>query len=245
MKKTLRVMLAGLLVGLMGGPLTPNVFGAASGNYTDLLPIGAAGNTTVISNGSGWSLTTLAPSQTFGDALSRAPMTVFQALDISTITNNIAVSTLTFSATPGRTVGSTTFPALWVAAGRSIRITNVGKYSTTGTPNWTWGLSLGTTSVLTTGAVASSGFQADQYFKAVGIITISTTGGSGQVNAFYEVQTTSGSVPRTTLSYSTATAVSVTVDLTSQLSVNPTFQWGTASGSNSLFITNSFVEFIN
>src|SRR5690348_18406322 len=72
MKKTLRLMVASLMVGFLAGPqIAMQAFAAASGNYTDLLPIGAAGNTTVISNGSGWSLTTLPPTQTFGDSLSR------------------------------------------------------------------------------------------------------------------------------------------------------------------------------
>src|SRR4051812_19969282 len=110
-----------------------NTWAAASGNYTDLLPIGAAANTTVISNGSGWSLTTLAPSQTFGDALSRAPFTAYQLYVTSTVAGTTLASNIV-SLGGAFNVGSSTFPASWISAGRSIRFTAKGRYSTTGAP---------------------------------------------------------------------------------------------------------------
>lgn len=220
-----------------------NVFAAASGNYTDLLPVGAAGNTTVISNGSGWSLTTTAPSQTFGDAISRAPMTVYQSTATGTISNTTAVST--FTALGQGNVGSRTFPASWIATGRSMRVTVDGTYSTTNQPTWTWALLLGTTTVLNTGAVNSNGGQTNQTFHATGIITVAATGAGGTVNGYWEVITSSASSFATApIIYSTQ-AASVSVDLTSQVTVNPTFKWGTQSNSNTITANNVLVEFLN
>lgn len=237
MKKLLKLWIIGALIGTLAGPST--LFAAASGNYTDLLPPGAASDTTVISRGSGWALTTLPPTQTFGDSLSRLVDTVYQSTTNVTL-NTTAVST--FTSVPGvGFVGSTTFPATWVAAGRSMRVTIKGNY-TTNTSNWTWGIKLGTTTVITTPAQAAVGSQTSQFFSAVGLITVASTGNTGTVNATYDIQVTSGTVPFTVVSYSTA-ATGVSVDLTSQLTVNPTFLWGTAGSS--ITARNISVEFLN
>ncbi len=221
-----------------------SVFAAATGNYTDLLPIGAAGNTTVISNGSGWSLTTLAPSQTFGDALSRAPMTVYQSTGVATINATTTVSTMTAISGQGK-VGSTTFPASWIATGRTIETTVEGSYSTAvAGSNWTWGVLLGTTSVLSTGALTPPTLQTGSSFKAVSNVTVLATGASGTVMGSYQVWASSGASNSAAflLSFSTGSS-SASVDLTSQLTVNPVFNWGTANSS--MTIRNVTVKFIN
>lgn len=241
MKKVIKLWLVGLLVGLLAGP--SNLFAAASGNYTDLLPIGAAGNTTVISNGSGWSLSTLPPTSTFGDSLSRLVDTIYQSTSAATIATSSAVSTFTALSGQG-SVGYITVPAAWIATGRSIRITAKGKYSSLST-NWTWDLVLGTTTVLSTGAQAAVGSQTDQYFSATGLMTIAATGNAGSVNASYDVFVASGAAPKLTVSYSTTTASAVTVDLTSQLTIRPRFTWGTSAGGNSITFTNVLVELLN
>ncbi len=220
-----------------------SVFAAASGNYTDLLPIGAAGNTTVISNGSGWSLTTLPPTQTFGDALSRVVTTVYQSTGTATINATTTASTMTAIAGEGK-VGSTTFPATWIATGRSIEVDVMGSYSVpVAGSNWTWAILLGTTSVLTTGALAAVNGEANQYFHAHAVLTIAATGSAGTVNASYDIFAASGTTPCTIVSYSTGTAAAVTVDLTSQLTVNPVFTWATANSS--MTVRNVTVKFLN
>lgn len=224
----------------------PNLHAAASGNYTDLLPVGAPANTTVISNGSGWSLTTLPPTTVWGDGLSRLVTTPYQVYVSSTISNTTLVSTFT-ALVGGTAVGSTTIPAAWVAAGRSIRVTVKGRYSNTSNPNWTWALKMSTTTILTTNAVASPVTQTGQWFSAVGLMTISTAGASGTMNATYEINVgsgTIGSLPNT-ISYSTTTAAAVPVDLTSQLTINPVFTWGTASTSNTITVINAMIELLN
>lgn len=221
-----------------------SAFAAASGNYTDLLPVGAAGNTTVISNGSGWSLTTLAPSQTFGDALSRAPMTVYQSTGVATI--NATTTASTFTALSQGNVGSTTFPAAWVATGRSIETIIDGTYSTANPgPTWTWAVKLGTTTILTTTAASAPGGQANQWFKARSVITVAATGASGTALGSYEILVTSAAagIAAPVISFSTTTSNTASVDWTSQLTVNPTLTWGTANSS--MTIRNISVRFLN
>lgn len=220
------------------------VYGAASGNYTDLLPIGAAGNTTVISNGSGWSLTTLAPSQTFGDALSRAPMTVFQSTSAITISNSTTQSTFTAVSGIGK-VGSTTFPATWVATGRSIRITSRGFYTSSVTAtSWAWDVLLGTTSIIISSGTVPGGNSTNKSFSSTALLTIATTGANGTINAYYDILAASGSVV-SPLVFSTYTVSATTVDLTTQLTVNPRFYWGAQASNNSITFTNILIEFLN
>jgi hypothetical protein len=141
---------------LLGSVTLPqNAFAAASGNYTDLLPIGAAENTTVISRGSGWALTTLPATQTFGDALSRVVTTVYQSTSTANVNATTTVSTLTAISGQG-SVGSTTYPSAWVATGRSIEVEIRGVYSVpaAANENATLTVKLGTTTILNTGAIA-------------------------------------------------------------------------------------------
>ncbi len=245
-RSLLTMAVAYLFLGSIAG--SPQLFAAASGNYTDLLPIGAAGNTTVISNGSGWSLTTTAPSATFGDAISRAPYTAFQTYVSSTISNTALVSTFT-ALVGGTSVGSATVPASWVALGRSIRITTKGYYSTTGAPNFTWAVLMTTTSIVTTGAVGALAGLTNVPFSATALLTVSTTSTAAHgwaMNGSYEIISGSAAIATGNLiSYSTFTTSAVNVDLTSQLIIRPVFTWGTASTSNKLTVNNCIIEFLN
>lgn len=246
MKKVYKLALVGMMVGLLSGPqFVPSCFGAASGNYTDLLPIGAASDTTVISRGTGYAVTTLPTSQTFGDALSRLSYTAYQATAAATISNSATVSTIT--ALNQGNVGSTTFPASWIATGRSIRITSSGVYnSSTTAVNWTWDVLLGTTSILSTGAKAAPISQTGSWFNSVALLTIAATGTSGTVNGTYNILVTSGAIgTANVVSYSTYTTSAVSVDLTSQLVIRPRFTWGTASTSSAITFNNVIVEFLN
>lgn len=249
MKKVIKNWLIAALVGVMAGPTW--LFAAATGNYTDLLPIGAAANTTVISNGTGWSLTTLAPSQTFGDAFSRAPMTVYQSTTAVTLHTSATQSTFTALSGQGF-VGSTTFPASWVASGRSIRITARGRYCTGATaPTWNWGVNVGTTTVLQTGAIVAPVLVATHSFTASALLTINATGNAGTISAAYDVYATTSTSAQNAanlgnvISFSTSTLSATTVDLTSQLVINPFFTWGTSAAHNRITFTNVLVEFLN
>ncbi len=229
---------------------TPQLFAAASGNYTDLLPIGAAGDTTVISRGSGWAVTTLPPTQTFGDSLSRLVDTVYQSTNPVTLTGSTSVSTFTALSGIG-SVGSTTFPTSWIAAGRTIEVLMDGYYSTTasGGTNWTWAVKLGTTTIVTTGAVAATPGQLRSPFEARAVMTIAGVGAAGTVNGFYSILSSSGTsaTALTPLVYSTYTMTAVPCDLsttaTSQNSINSTLLFSVATAS--ITVNNMLIRFLN
>lgn len=249
MKKTYKTLLAAVLVGLLTGPFAwIDCRGAASGHYTDMLPnpTSAPGVTsgTLYYNGYDWQMTTLGASLTPGDTISRAPMTVYQATAAATINATTVVSTIT--ALNQGNVGSTTFPAAWVASGRSIEVTSYGIYSipSGAGSTWTWAVYLGTTPIITTGAVTPPTSQVNGFFKANALMTIAATGNTGTVIGSYEILVTSGTSPNSILSFSTGTvAAGTTVDLTSQLTVNPTVTWGTANSS--MTVKNVVVKFLN
>lgn len=244
MKKTLKIMLAAVLVGVFASPQVPIVLGAASGNYTDLLPIGVPSDVTVISRGSGWAVTTLPPTQTFGDALSRVQTTVWQSTGPATINATLTVSTMTALAQGN--VGSTTFPAAWIATGRSIEIRADGTYATpASTSTWRFDVKLGTTSIFNTTLMTIPSNQPVQMFNARAVITIATTGANGTVLGSYIVFASSGAsaVAANVISFSTYTNTTAAVDLTSQLTVNPIFVWGAATSS--MTINNLSVRFLN
>ncbi len=230
----------------------PQAFGAASGNYTDLLPIGAAANTTVISNGTGWSLTTLPPTNTFGDGLSRVVTTVFQSTSPFTVSNSTALTNIATASGIGK-VGSTTFPAAWVATGRSIRITADGVYKSSGSAvgpvlnnTWAWEILIGTMSVMISSQVVPGLQLSNKFFKTQALITIGATGATGNVNGYYDIMFTSGTPGATgQVFFSTATASAVTIDLATQLSVVPRFSWGVADALNSITFNNIIIEFLN
>lgn len=244
MKKTIKFMLSALLVGMLA---SPHGYAASTGHYTDLLPnpTSAPGVTsgTLYYNGYDWGISSLGATNIPGDALSRSPITSFQSSATATIANTATVSTIT--ALPGLGfVGSASFPAAWIATGRTIRISTAGKYSTS-TGTWTWDLFLGTTPVLSTLAQTTVGSQTDQFFKTQALMTIGAVGNAGTVNATYDVQVDSGPTPSTVVNFSTATAAAVTVDLTSQLTVRPRFTWGSPTTTNTITFTNILIELLN
>ena len=246
-RQLLTVALAYLFVFSCG--TSTNVWSAASGNYTDLLPIGAASDTTVISRGSGWAVTTLPPTQTFGDSLSRVVNAPMQLYVSTAIANTAAAVTLT-AATGASYVGSRTFPQTWLALGRSIRISMGGRYSTTGTPNMTFAVNMGTTAVMTTGAIAGPGTQTNQAWSAQAVVTITTTTATAlglAMQGTYDICLGSGTIGTANnwISFSTNTASAVSIDAGGAFQVNPAFTWGTASTSNSITVQKLIVEFIN
>jgi hypothetical protein len=68
-------------------------------------------------------------------------------------------------------------------------------------------------------------------------------GGSGTAIGYLaaEYQTANGTAP---LAVTAATASTTTIDTTSNSSLNLTVEWGTASASNTLTITNLIVEVV-
>ncbi len=222
----------------------PVVYGAASGNYTDLLPIGAPSDTTVISRGSGWAITTLPVTQTFGDSLSRVVDTIYQSTSTGVIANSSATIAITAISTQGF-VGSTTFPATWVATGRSFRINAAGNFSNTGTSNWSWSLLIGTMTLVSISSVTTPTTVTNVPFVFTGIVTVGTTGAAGTALGSCTVATSTSANGGNQILYSSATIANTTIDWTTQHSILPNFRWWTNSTSNSITFSNVTVETLN
>jgi 2-keto-3-deoxy-6-phosphogluconate aldolase len=83
------------------------------------------------------------------------------------------------------------------------------------------------------------------------VFTIAATGSAGSINSNYDifaatsVRTVGGANVSNLISYSTSSASAVTVDLNSQLTINPFFQWGASSQGNNIQFNNVLVEFLN
>lgn len=234
------------------------VWATASGHYTDILPnptsASGVGSATLYYNGYDWQMTTVGATTVPGDAISRAPYTGYQSTNTFTLFNTSAVSTYTVVAAGAGGVGSTQFPQSWVASGRSIRITARGRYTTgTTAPTWVWGVNFGTTSIISLSGTAPA-VVSTQSFTMSALLNIQTTGNTGTVGASFDVFATTGVATAAAqpvssilnlVSYSSSTFVPTTVDLTSQLTVNPVFSFGTAATHNRITFTSVIIEYLN
>ncbi len=176
----------------------------------------------VVSDGSNWQIEAL-------------PATVGN-LFCQTATGTIANST-TETAISSTGVGSLTLPANFFVAGKTIRICGRGYHSSASAPTIRIKVKFGSTVILDTTAV-TSGNDTNAMIEIAGDITCRTTGASGTVFAqgqYHEF----GSSPNAFQMVNTAT---VTVDTTASQAITVTAQWGTASASNTISLTNLTVE---
>jgi hypothetical protein len=145
-------------------------------------------------------------------------------------------NTVTETSLAGSGIGTKTIPANFLAVGRQIRVRARGYVSTTGTPNFRVRIKLGATVILDTGSVAFIGTIANNEWVIEGVITCRSVGGGGTVMAqgsFHEEPDN-----RAGLTNLATVAVATTV---SQL-VDVTWEWGTASASNTITCTNLDLE---
>lgn len=156
-----------------------------------------------------------------------------------TATGTVA-NTTTETAITSTGVGTLTLPANFFAVGKSLRISGKGLHSSAANPDITIRVKLGSTTILTTGAVPSSA-DTDAQFDIEGMITARTIGASGTIMAqgHYEEDGTS---PDTFQMTNTSTT---TIDTTASQTLSITAQWSAASASNTISLTNLTVEVLN
>jgi hypothetical protein len=160
---------------------------------------------------------------------------------IFTQTNSVTVAnTVTETALSGTGVGTLTLPANFFVAGKTLNFNMMGFHSSTANPNINIRVKLGSTTVLTTGAV-TSGNGSSNGFEAYGEITCRTTGSSGTVigQGVYNEMHSSGA--REDMVNTTTTTINTTTSQTLSITV----EWGTASASNTITSTNFSVEVLN
>jgi len=140
-------------------------------------------------------------------------------------------------------VGTKTLPANFFVAGKTIRIKGRGFHSTSGTPTLRVKAKLGSTIVLDTGVQTSTAASNDGFmFEAD--ITNRTTGATGTVFAqgFYAEKLTS---PGSINNFAWTNTATTTINTTASQALSVTIQWGTASASNTISLTNFTIEVLN
>lgn len=174
----------------------------------------------------------------WGSAGGRAGGAWFVSTADATVANTATETTLV-----GAGWGSATVPANRLYAGSAFRVRASGVLSCTGTPTLAIKLTLGGTTLVTTGAVALAGTVSNASWRFEGDITCRTAGGSGTVRAqgmfWFDNSAHAGLVEGMP---STTTAV---VDTTAANAVAVTATWGTASASNTITCSNLAVEGLN
>ena len=153
-----------------------------------------------------------------------------------TATGTIANS-VTETAINSTGIGTLTFPVNFFVAGKTIRISGKGFHSSTASPTIRIKIKFGSTVILDTTAQTSAN-DTNAGIAIEGFITCRTTGASGTVfsQGYYGEY---GASPTFRQMVSTAT---VTVDTTATQAITVTAQWGTASASNTISLTNLIVE---
>lgn len=159
---------------------------------------------------------------------------LFTQTDTVTVANTVTETTLS-----GTGVGSLTIPANFFIIGRTLRIRGFGYHSSTGNPTITLRFKLGSTTIGT--VTGASGNGSNDGFEFDGVLTCRTTGASGTIQAqgsYQELQPNGlieggGNTSTTTINTTTSQTLSITV------------QWGTASASNTISLTNLILESLN
>lgn len=177
--------------------------------------------------------------------------------------------TLTWATSSGTAVANTvtetilfpniTIPANYMQDGRTLKITAIGQYSTTGTPTgqilFRWGGVAGTLIAKTVAVTLGSGVSA-AIWSAELWITVRSNGSSGTVMgngvAIYgsgltqAVGSATGAGSVTHLSNGgVITPAVATLDLTADTALSITWVWGTSSASNTATGLNYTLEALN
>lgn len=113
--------------------------------------------------------------------------------------------------------------------GRAVNFEIGGIIGTTGTPNITVEVLLGTTPILTTGVTAMVAVSGPLAWSARGTIQTVTTGATGTVNGFGLFTSSVTNIGLTAVS-----GAAVTLDLTAAQQFKLRVTWGTSSSSNTI-----------
>lgn len=142
----------------------------------------------------------------------------------------------------GTGLGSATLPANFATAGRSIRVRSYGYISNTATPSATLRIKVGSVTILTsTGSLPSGLSNALVEFDFT--FRFATIGATGTIIGQGSTKITSGAFVSSVGRPLVMTAP-VTIDTTVGNLLDVTYQWGTASASNTITMTNATIEVI-
>lgn len=135
--------------------------------------------------------------------------------------------------------GGLTLPANFFVAGKTIKIHIRGYHSSTGNPNVTFKVKLGSTVVATGTGVSGNGSTSGFYFDSE--ITCRTTGATGTVSAGAQYN----EVHSSGLNLGIVQTGTTTIDTTASHVLDVTITWGTANAGNTITSQISYVTIIN
>lgn len=187
------------------------------------------------------SLTKLQAAMAAADMATQAELDAMNLQFVGRADQTVANTTAETSMLSPTCSGSKTIPADIWTAGRVLTLRGAGRISYTSTPTATVRVKLGSTTLITNVAALPSGTVTDAMFFLEMILTCRTPGASGVVSCHGYSFVTAG------IGLSTAThrgyimASPATVDLTGPLDLDVTYQWGTASASNSITVAEALV----
>lgn len=167
-----------------------------------------------------------------------APLT--RAAGILTSSRTVANTTTATSLNQAANEGQVTVPANQWRVEKSYLIIATGFYGTTGTPNLTMNLRVGGTVVATTGAQAMGNNVSASLWWGIFQITCRTTGSGGtEFNQGFVTYYSAG-VILGGAAFSAHNTGTDALNTTLSRVIDLTVQWGTASGSNTITLTNYF-----
>jgi len=168
-----------------------------------------------------------------GDAYAALARVLGTMTASATVANSTSETSLLGTITGGKTLAAGS-----LVVGKSLRVRAWGVLSSTGNPNLTVRVKLGSTVVATTGAVAQVGTPSQAGWELDGILTCRTTGASGSVFAQGCFRYGANLVPL-------AATAAVTVDTTAAQVLDATAQWSVADAGNTMTATNALFELLN
>jgi len=165
-------------------------------------------------------------------------------LAFAQIADKTVANTVTETSLFGTGTGSLTLPANFWVVGRTVRLELHGDFADTGTPTVRIKVKMGATTLIDSTATALAAISATEEWELVSIITCRATGVSGTLEAIcdFYYETTTGSTPVYAFDISGTTT---TFNTTTSGALDVTWEWGTASASNTTTTEIAYVEVLN
>lgn len=186
--------------------------------------------------GDTWNDSTQKTFHTFTAGIKQAAVgCIYSSTASATVANTVTETTIV-----GSGVGTVTLPANFFTAGKTIRLRMTGIHSSVSSATIQIRIKLGSTTILDTGAHTSHN-DTNALTNIEAIITCRTTGASGTFIGQGEYVEVGASPDIAEMVNTTTTVVSTTASQT----VAVTAQWGSASASNTITITNFTLEVLN
>lgn len=163
---------------------------------------------------------------------------IYSQITTVTIANTVTETTIL---NPGQTL-----PEDYLTVGKTINIKACGFISTTGTPTIDVRFKLGAVTVANTGALSPNSALSNNYFEINLTLTCRTTGAGGTIfsQGVVKWKDTAGASNNYDAIELVNTATDA-IDTTIANVIDLTFQWGTASASNTISITNVEIQTSN